>query len=356
MKKALIFSFVGGVIIVVAAIMLIPSSPKQSAGDTDESGQREITGPEELVVYAYDSFASEWGPGPQVAELYEEKYGIPVRLESIGDAGQVLQRIILEKKGPQADVAVGIDNNLITRAREEDVFQPYKSPGLSAIPEKLLIDDKLLVTPYDYGYFSIIYDTKKISDPPESLEELTDPRFRDSLILMDPRTSSPGLGFLMWTVYRYGEDFPDYWKRLMESTLTITEGWDSGYGLFTSGEAPMVLSYTTSPAYHVEYEDTTRYRAAVFQDGHYMQIEGVGIIRGAPNPEAAEHFIDFMIGEEVQSLIPLTNWMYPVLKGINLPESYAYAPEPAKSFTFSGDEVEKNRDSWIDLWTRTVTH
>lgn len=356
MKKALIMTFVGAAVIVIAAFLLIPSGRGQTADDTGDSGQKETAEPEELVVYAYDSFASEWGPGPQVAELYEKKYGIPVRLESIGDAGQVLQKIILEKMDPQADVAVGIDNNLITRAREENVFQPYRSPGLSEIPEKLLIDDTLLVTPYDYGYFSIIYDTKKISNPPESLEELTDPRFKDSLILMDPRTSSPGLGFLMWTVYRYGEGFTDYWKRLMESTLTITEGWDSGYGLFTGGEAPMVLSYTTSPAYHVEYEETTRYQAAVFQDGHYMQIEGVGILRGAPHPEAAEHFIDFMISEEVQSLIPLTNWMYPVLKGVPLPESYDYAPEPEKAFTFSGDEVAANRDSWIDLWTRAVTH
>ncbi len=352
MKKALILIFIGIVLVMMAVVFTIPT--RRSEGE--DSGTRKMESNPELVVYAYDSFASEWGPGPQVVELFEENHGITVHIKSVGDAGQVLQRLILEKDDPRADLAIGIDNNLIARAKKEGVLIPYVSSNLSRVPEELIIDGEHHVTPYDYGYFSIIYDTEKISDPPESLKELTAPRFKDSLILMDPRTSSPGLGFLLWTVYQYGDAFPEYWDHLKESTLTITEGWDSGYGLFTNGEAPMVLSYTTSPAYHVEYEESSRYQAAIFTEGHYMQIEGMGVVKGAPNPEAAQLFIDFSLTEEFQSVIPLTNWMYPVVPEVPLPKSYEYAPKPEKSFSFDGETVAENRDQWMDIWSRTVTH
>lgn len=364
MKRRLILAAAAVVILVLFVVIQFSKSDSSSEQVSEQASEQsseesQSTGEadgKELVVYAYDSFASEWGPGPQVVELFEQEYGIPVRLVSIGDAGQVLQRAILEKDDPQADILVGIDNNLITRAKESGVLQPYSSPNLKHISEELLFDDELYVTPYDYGYFSIIYDTEKIDSPPRSLEELTEPRFEDQLILMDPRTSSPGLGFLMWTVQQYGDRFDEYWDRLEPSILTITEGWDSGYGLFTNGEAPMVLSYTTSPAYHVEYEDSMRYQAAIFDEGHYMQIEGMGIVAGAANPEAARKFIDFSLSEEFQSVIPLTNWMYPVRESVELPESYDYAPKAGRSLSFSGEEIAENREQWINAWTKTVTN
>lgn len=340
MKKALIVAALIAVLTVLAVVFLTPNSK------TIEEG---------LVVYAYDSFVSEWGPGPQIAEAFEEEYGIPVQLVSAGDGGQVLQKAVLEKDDPAADILIGIDNNLLTTAKQAGILEPYRSPSVENIAPELLFDEDFYVTPYDYGYFSIIYDTEKIENPPRNLEDLTDPRFRDKLILMDPRTSTPGLGFLMWTAYRFGDDFPEFWEKLRSSTLTITEGWDSGYGLFTSGEAPLVLSYTTSPAYHAEYEDSTRYQAAIFEDGHYLQIEGLGMVKGAPHPKAAEKFIDFALSESFQSVIPLTNWMYPVITDIGLPDSYRYAPEPEISFSFSGEEVQQYRDQWIDRWTRVVS-
>ena len=229
---------------------------------------------DELVIYAYDSFVSEWGPGPVVIPAFEEKTGISVSLVSAGDAGQVLSKAILEQDDPRADIILGIDNNLLSRALEAGVLSTYRPEGIGQVPKELIFDPEYHVVPFDYGYFSIVYDSQVVSDPPASLEDLTDPRFADSLILMDPRTSSPGLGFLLWTIEVYGDDFPEYWRRLSDSILTITEGWDSGYGLFTTGEAPMVLSYSTSPAYHLEYEDTRRYRALPFEEGNYLQIEG----------------------------------------------------------------------------------
>ena len=331
------------VIAVVAALMLllIPGEKETQAS--------------EVVIYAYDSFTSDWGPGPRVAEAFDEAHGISVRFVSVGDAGQVLQRAIGEKDAPQADVLIGIDNNLLYKAKKEEVLTPYRSPMLDKVPQELRFDPDHHVTPYDYGYFSVIYDTQKIDTPPASLEDLTAERFENDLILMDPRTSSPGLGFLLWTVKRYGGDFPQYWNELGDSVLTITEGWDAGYGLFTSGEAPLVLSYTTSPAYHVENEDSRRYKAAIFKEGHYRQIEGLGVVKGAPHPEAAKQFVDFTLSETFQSIIPLTNWMYPVREDVSLPTSYDYAPKPPQSLSLPAQQIDEQRSDWIETWTQAVT-
>ncbi|MFW6343305.1 MAG: thiamine ABC transporter substrate-binding protein [Sediminispirochaetaceae bacterium] len=308
-----------------------------------------------IVVYVYDSFTAEWGPGPQIKEAFEEKTGIEVRYESLGDAGQVLQRAAIEKEDPKADILLGIDNNMLAQAKTEGILETYTPEGAQSLPDHLVMDDEFYITPFDYGYFSIIYDSEQIEDPPSSLEDLTDPKYEESLILMDPRTSSPGLGFFLWTVRRYGDEFPEYWRRLSSSILTVTEGWDAGYGLFTNGEAPLVLSYTTSPSYHVEFEESDRYRAAIFDDGHYMQIEGLGLVKDAPHPEAAKLFIDFALSEEFQSIIPLTNWMYPVIQDIELPGSFDYAPKPEKSLSFSSERIEENREEWLDTWRRTIT-
>ncbi len=364
MKKMLII-IVALVVVAVAGYMVFTPGKSEAPSQAEtETTSQEATEPQTedqkeaadtVVVYAYDSFASEWGPGPEISTRFEEETGITVELKSVGDAGQVLQKAILEKDDPAADVLIGIDNNLITRAKDAGVLQAYTSPHLEKVPQDLIFDPQHYVTPYDYGYFSVIYDSEKIDNPPKSLDDLTDPRFKDRLILMDPRTSSPGLGFLMWTIHEYGEGFVEYWEELQSSTLTITEGWDSGYGLFTSGEAPLVLSYTTSPAYHVEYEDTRLYQAALFEEGHYMQIEGVGIVKNAPHPEAAKQFIDFVLTEKFQEVIPLTNWMYPVLPEIELPESYEFAPQPDTRFYFDADKIDANRDEWIDTWSKAVT-
>ncbi|MFP4364963.1 MAG: thiamine ABC transporter substrate binding subunit [Spirochaetia bacterium] len=308
-----------------------------------------------LVIYAYDSFVSEWGPGPAIVPLFEEATGYTVELESRGDAMQVISQAVLEKNDPQADVLIGVDNNSLAYVLEQDLFEQWTPESLSVVPERLRFDPTGHVTPYDYGYFSIIYDSETISSPPVTLEELTQEQWADSLILMDPRTSSPGLGFFLWTIDAYGEDFTDYWRRLEPSILTITDGWDSGYGLFTEGEAPMVLSYTTSPAYHVEYEDTTQYQAALLENGNYMQVEGMGILKGADNQEAARAFIEFALSPEFQSQIPLTNWMYPVNPNVDLPDSFEYAPEPSESRMLEFSRIDENRNSWIRQWSQIFT-
>lgn len=309
-----------------ALMFLFAVLPLSAAGSKESERRPEA---EEVVVWTYDSFVSEWGPGAQAAEAFKKATGVSVRFVSQGDGGALLAKAIAEGAKADADVLLGIDQNLKEKALQADIFEPYKSPNAAKVPAELIIDQSFRLTPYDFGHFAIIYDTQKIAAPPKSLEDLTDKAYARKLILMDPRTSTPGLGFLAWTKAVYGSEWKDYWKRLAPSLLTVSDGWDTGYGLFTSGEAPLVLSYTTSPAYHLEYDKSERYKAAIFPQGHAVQIEAAGILKSAKRAKNAKRFIDFMLSPEFQSIIPLTNWMYPVVD-IDLPASYRIAPKPAR--------------------------
>ncbi len=318
------------------------------------SGQKNVTEEQQtLVVYTYDSFASDWGAGPSIVEEFEKIYNVKVELYAPGDGVTILSQLIMEKNNPKADVLIGLDNNLLSRTLKEEILSPYKSPELRKIPENLLFDKTMHLTPYDYGYFAICYDKEVIKNPPASLEELTNAEFEDSLVLIDPRTSTPGLGFLLWTVAVYGDDYLDYWKRLSPSILTITEGWSSSYGLMTSGEASMVLSYSTTPFYHAENEGSTRYGALKFDEGNYEQIEGMGIVKGTKNRKLAEKFIDFMLSESSQKTLACKNVMFPAVKETELPDTYKYTFYADKALSIDSDQIEMNSAKWIQDWVES---
>jgi thiamine transport system substrate-binding protein len=299
---------------------------KKSADVNAEAAQAYA---KEVVIWTYDSFNSEWGPGAEIGERFLEQTGVAIKWVSHGDAGVMLSRLLLEGDAADADIILGLDQNYAERALNSGLLEAYKPAGADAIPEEIVIDSAFRLIPFDYSYFAIVYDSEKIPSPPQSLEDLTDPVYAKKLILMDPRTSSPGLGFLTWTKTVYGDGWKDYWKKLSPSILTIAEGWDTGYGLFTAGEAPLALSYTTSPGYHLEYEETERYKAAIFKDGHVIQIEVAGLSSNAKHKDNAKQFLDFMLSPLFQEVIPLTNWMYPVID-IPLPDSFRIAPKSDK--------------------------
>lgn len=284
----------------------------------------------ELVIYTYDSFSGEWGPGPELARLFEEKTGISVVFTECEDGVQILSKAILEKNEPYADLLIGVDNNLYERARESGVIEAYKPSNSAVIKSGLeeALGGDWLLTPYDYSPFAIIYNSLSDIEPPTCLEDLTKDIYKKKLILMDPRTSTPGLGFDTWVHEVYGDDYDDYMKRLTPSILTTATGWSVGYGMFTDGEAPLVISYVTSPAYHIEYGEGDQFKALEFTDGHVMQVEGVGLVKGAPNASGAKKFIEFLISEEAQNVLPLTQWMYPSNKDVKLPESYSTLINP----------------------------
>lgn len=330
----------------VLAVAILALAACQQAG-TQASAPAEVK-TDELVIYAYDSFASEWGPGPAVIPLFEQASGCKVTLVSKGDAGQVLSAALLEKAAPQADVVIGLDNNLLGRALEADVLQAYKPAGSDAIPADLVLDPEFRLTPYDYGYFALVWDSEKLAAPPASLADLAKPEFAGKLILMDPRTSTPGLGFLAMAVAAYGEGWQDWWQSIKPSILTVTSGWDAGYGMFTQGEAPLVISYTTSPAYHVEYDKTERYKAVLFAEGQSRQIEGAGILKGARNAVRAREFMDFLISLPCQEKLPLTQWMYPVNPQVTLPASFAFAPQATKVLSADPAKLDQALAAWAD--------
>ncbi len=311
---------------------------------------------EELTIYTYDSFNSDWGPGPVVFKLFEEQCGCTLKVVSPGDSGTVLNRVILEKSNPQADILLGLNNSEIEKSFYYDLWIPYRSSLLDKVSADLRLDKKHRVTPFDYGFIAFVYDSQKITNPPKSLGDLLDPKYKRKIVIENPKTSSPGLSMLHWTIGVFGEEsYLEYWRKLAPNLLSVTNGWSAAYGMFTKGEVPIVLSYVTSPAYHLEYEKTERYQAAIFQEGHYRQIESAGILKGTKRLKRAQEFIDFMLSEKFQNVIPLTNWMFPVIQHQPLPISFRIAPHPKTAPQLAAARVHKQNSKWLKAWSRTMS-
>lgn len=310
-----------------------------------------------LTVYSSSSFCGEWGAGPSLAKAFQEKTGYTVNLVDCGSTGEMVTKLISEKDNPKADVVVGIPTTMAEKIYQADLLATYESPMLKDIPTFLQFDPVHRLLPYDYGNFAFVYDTEKITGDmvPHSLQDLTDPKYKGKVILIDPRTSSVGQGLLFWTIEVFGEDhFMDWWKAMQNVALTIADGWSSAYGLFTSGEAPIVISYTTSPVYHVTYENTTRYQALIFPEGHDTTIEGVGILKSSRHLEAAKSFIDYMLSDG-QIDIAMTNSMYPTNSSVKLPDAFTYAPKPPKDLYTDPATLAKKMDTWLTLWEQGMS-
>jgi thiamine transport system substrate-binding protein len=307
-----------------------------------------------LTIYTYESFTSEWGPGPKVKAAFEKTCGCTVNFVSVADGVALLSRLKLEGSGTKADVVLGLDTNLITEAKATGLFD---ASGVDTCALKVPGDFKDDVfVPYDYGHFAVIYDTQTIKTPPASLKDLVEGDPAQKIVIEDPRTSTPGLGLLLWAKSVYGDKAPEAWAKLKKRVLTVTPGWSEAYGLFTKGEAPMVLSYTTSPAYHMVSENTDRYQAAAFSEGHYIQIEVAGLLKNAPDKALAQDFLKFMVTTGFQDTIPTNNWMMPVAATSEpLPDAFGKLVNPSKTFLMSPDEVAQNRKAWIDEWLAAMS-
>ncbi|MFC5586345.1 thiamine ABC transporter substrate binding subunit [Nitratireductor kimnyeongensis] len=309
---------------------------------------------EKLTVYTYESFTSDWGPGPQVEKAFEAECGCDVEFVSVADGVALLNRVRLEGSSTKADIVLGLDNNLLHEARETGLFAPHGiDTAKLEVPGGFEND---IFVPFDYGYFAFVYDTEAIETPPASLKELVEAEGDLKIAIQDPRTSTPGLGLLLWVKAVYGDEAATAWSRLQDKVLTVTPGWSEAYGLFTSGEVPMVLSYTTSPAYHRIAEDTERYKAASFAEGHYLQVEvAAQTVAGAKNP-LAQKFLAFMIGPGFQDAIPETNWMFPAGETSGkLNPVFDELVKPTKTLEFPPEEVAKNRKTWVDEWLSVMS-
>lgn len=300
--------------------------------------------PPELTVYTYDSFVSDWGPGPQVEEAFEKICACDLNLVGVEDGAALLSRIRLEGTNSDADIVLGLDTNLIAAARDTGLFAPHAVSANYTLP----IDwaDPTFV-PYDWGYFAFVHNAD--ASAPSSFRELADSDTK--ILIQDPRSSTPGLGLLLWVKAAYGDEAPAIWEDLSDNIVTVTKGWSEAYGLFLDGEADMVLSYTTSPAYHLIAEEDASKAAAAFEEGHYMQVEVAAKLAATDQSELADQFLAFMVSYAFQSIIPTTNWMYPaVTPTTGLPDGFDTLITPEKSLLFSPDEAATAREGALAEW------
>ncbi len=302
-----------------------------------------------LTVYTYESFTSEWGPGAKIEAAFEKSCDCDLQYVAVADGVAMLNRIKLEGKDTKADVVLGLDTNLTDEARALGVFGAHGVDVARAKVPGGWRDAEFL--PFDYGHFAVIYDTETMKVPPTSLDELVNGDPAQKIILQDPRASTPGLGFLLWMKSVYGDKAGEAWAKLKPRILTVTPGWSEAYGLFTKGEAPMVFSYVTSPAYHMVAENSERYQAAAFSEGHYLQIEVAGRIEDSPEKALAQTFLDFMLTPAFQNEIPTANWMLPAGEITTaLPDTFGKLVKPQKTLLFTPEEVSANRRAWINEW------
>ncbi|MBY4894387.1 thiamine ABC transporter substrate binding subunit [Rhodobacteraceae bacterium N5(2021)] len=304
-----------------------------------------------LTVYTYDSFNSEWGPGPGVEFAFEELCACDLQFTSTGDGAALLARLRLEGARSDADIVLGLDTNLMTAAVEAGLMAEH-----GVTPEGLTLPiawNNPHFLPFDWGYFAFVHRAD-MDDVPGSFEELA--ASDASIVIQDPRSSTPGLGLLMWVQNAYGDEAAAIWEGLADNIVTVTPGWSEAYGLFLEGEADMVLSYTTSPAYHLIAEEDDSYDAALFSEGHYMQIEVGGILQTADTPALAQQFMEFMVSPAFQNVIPETNWMYPAaLPAEDLPEGFETLMQPSAALIFTPEDAASARDEALAIWQNALS-
>ena len=320
--------------------------------------------PAEIVLMTHDSFVV----SDELLASFESETGIAIRVLPAGDAGAVVNQAVLTKDNPLADVIFGVDNSFLGRALEADVFEPYRSPLLASVPDELEIDPR--VTPIDFGDVCINWDKSYFAEtgppPPETLLDLTDPLYRDLLVVQSPATSSPGLAFLYSTIATFGEtgDYTwiNFWADLRTNNVLVTSGWEEAYySYFTAasdGDRPLVVSYASSPPFEVIYatEPIEEPPTAVMTEGCFRQIEYAGIVTGTGARPAAEKVIDFLLSPRFQDAIPLSMFVFPANEDATLPPAFVeYAVIPADPLSLPDGTSDANVRRWIQEWTEVMS-
>jgi len=319
--------------------------------------------PTQVVLVTHDSFAI----SDDVKRAFEDESGLTLRILKAGDAGEIVTRALLTAGNPEGDVLFGIDNNLLTRALEGDVFEPYEPPALEHVDAELVLDPQHRATPIDRGDVCLNYDKEWFADrslaPPLNLVQLTLPRYRGLLVVQNPATSTPGLAFMLATIATFGDRWQGYWRKLRANDVLVVDGWEDAYYARFSGAAgskgkrPVVVSYASSPPAEVIFRDPRPSEAptGVIEASCFRQIELAGVLRGAKNEEGARELIDFMLSKQFQEDIPLQMFVFPARSDAALPpefEQFAVVPEHPLELT--PEEIEENRERWVDEWTAIV--
>ncbi len=336
------------------AALLLGYAPAQATASPERT----------LTVLTHGSF----DVSEEVMAAFTEETGITVAFLAGGDAGEVLNRAVLTRDNPLADLLFGVDNNLIARALEADIFEPYESPMLAAVASEYIFEENHFVTPVDAGFVNFNYHkawfTERELDLPADITQLAEEAYRGLTVVTNPATSSPGLAFMLATVARFGDGWLEFWAGLRDNDLLVTDGWsDAYYTAFSpyGGDRPVVLSYASSPAAEVffagEELDDAPTGNLFCERCVYRQIEAIGILRGTEKREEAQALIDFMLSTRFQEDIPLTMFVYPVNPGAALPEvflRYGQLPAEGEIASLPAAEIEANLEGWLDAWAAVV--
>ncbi|MGV9289935.1 thiamine ABC transporter substrate-binding protein [Streptomyces sp. NPDC003719] len=331
-----------------------------SSGDDQASG-----GSRTVTLVSHDS----WAASKDVIADFEKRSGYKVRVLEDGDAGQAVNKAILTKDNPQGDVFFGVDNTLLSRALDNGLFQSYEPKGSDMIlPEYRVDQDKHRVTPIDTGDICVNYDKayfgKHKLTPPDSLDDLVKPAYRNLLVTEDAGSSSPGLGFLLGTAAKYGDDgWQDYWKKLKSNGVKVVDSWEQAYneefsgssgGRKAKGDRPLVVSYASSPPAEVIYADPKPDTAptGVATGTCFRQVEYAGLLSNARNTEGGKALLDFLVGKEFQDDMPLNMFVYPVREAAQVPPEFVkYGPQAKNPLTLDPKKIADNRDQWVKSWT-----
>lgn len=370
MLKRIIGAWIASLLL-LAACTTAPEPTETAVATTAVSQEATTTaepsppeeGPTTLTVMGHDSVEI----SEEVVTAFEVEHGVEVQFLKAGDTGTALNRAILAKDNPLADVFYGVDNTFLSRALEEGIFEPYTSPLLELIPDQFELDPQHRALPVDYGDVCLNYDKAHFSDndiaPPGNLEDLLDPEYQDLLVVQNPATSSPGLAFLLTTIGHFGEEaYLEYWQGLVDNGVLVVNDWETAYySEFTihGGTRPIVVSYGSSPpaeVYFAEQPPETPPTGVVTEDEScFRQIEFVGILKGTENRELAEAWIDYMLSPAFQEDMPLNMFVFPVNPQAELPPVFAeHLVVPEETAEVSPEAISAKREPWINAWRELV--
>jgi len=312
----------------------------------------------ELRVMVHNSFAL---PKALLAK-FENDNGIKLSLIKGGDAGEMLNKLILTKAAPIADAVFGIDNTLVAKALAAGVLEP--TVVSVQYPADPVLGDAVVAV--DYGFVALNYDkaavVKKGVPLPTSLQDLTQPAYKKWLVTPHPATSSTGYAFLLATIASMGEEGAfSWWAKMRANGLKVVKGWSEAYYTEFSrnqGAYPLVVSYATSPAAEVFYskEKTSQSpTASLFLKGSvFRQVEGVGLVKGGQQREAAVKFVDFLRSAPVQEALQTEMWMYPVQAKTPRAAVMSHALEPTEFAAPAPDVIAAKGPQWVARWTKVV--
>ena len=323
------------------------STQKETVQNSDNS---------ELNIYASSIFLNS-DFYSDVIPVFEEIFNCHIRLKEFNNVQSMFQQIIAEKDSLEVDIILGLDNTLSAEAISESLFIDYEPKNLKFVKKELIFDKTNHLNPVYYCNLAFIYNSDAVEEPPETFGEMQDGKFKNMIVIPNPETSSFGRSMLLWSVSAFGENgYGHFWRSVKENIFTVAEDYNDAYNVFLAAEAPLLFGFSTIPVYYSQINKTTKYRSIIPQEGGYYLIHGVGIARSTKHQRLAEQFVEFLLSEDFQNLIPKETWMFPVNKKVELPYEFKLLPEPKKNLNgeLSSRVVQRSLKSWIKRWKKIM--